>query len=53
MYLLLFNIQCTLLVVNDDNDDDEEGSFSVIYRKTQRQDYPELFNLFSTHLEVV
>ena len=38
---------------DDDDDDDHEGSFAVIYRKTQRQDYPELFNLFSTPLEVL
>ena len=38
---------------NDDDDDDHEGLFALIFRKTQKQDYPELFNLFSTPLEVV
>ena len=48
----LYNIYY-YLTYNEHDDDDHEGSFAIIYRKTQKQDYPELFNLFSTPLEVL
>ena len=40
-------------VNNIDDDDDHEGLFALIFRKTQKQGYPELFNLFSTRLGVI